>query len=90
MFAYGMITALKLGIVDEQRFKRSTELAYHGLRKHSLVPRANGLTCTNVCTGTCIGDKDYYLKRGVQEGRSFGLAMFIQFGMRYEIENRLR
>jgi unsaturated rhamnogalacturonyl hydrolase len=90
MFAYGMITALKLGIVDEQRFKRSTELAYHGLRKHSLVPRANGLTCTNVCTGTCIGDKDYYLKRGVQEGRSFGLAMFIQFGMRYEIENGLR
>ncbi|MFM1874448.1 MAG: Unsaturated rhamnogalacturonyl hydrolase [Bacteroidota bacterium] len=90
MFAYGMITALKLGIVDDRKFVRSTELAYNGLRQHSLEPRGDGLICTNVCTGTCIGDKDYYLKRGVQKGRSFGLAMFIQFGMRYEIENGLR
>ncbi len=90
MFAYGMITALKLGIVDDERFRKSTELAYRGLRQHSLEPRGEGLICTNVCTGTCIGDKDYYLKRGVQKGRSFGLAMFVQFGMRYEIENGLR
>ncbi len=90
MFAYGIMTALKLGIVDDERFRQSSELAYHGLRRHSLEPRGDGLICTNVCTGTCIGDKDYYLKRGVQKGRSFGLAMFIQFGMRYEIENGLR
>ncbi len=90
MFAYGIITALKLGIVDDRTFVRSTELAYEGLRKYSTEPAKNGLTCTNVCIGTCIGDKDYYLKRGVQKGRSFGLGMFIQFGMRYEIENGLR
>ena len=90
MFAYGIITALKLGIVEDRIFVKSTELAYNGLRKYSTEPAKNGLTCTNVCTGTCIGDKDYYLKRGVQKGRSFGLAMFIQFGMRYEIENGLR
>jgi unsaturated rhamnogalacturonyl hydrolase len=90
MFAYGMITALKLGIVDDRIYNRCADLAYSGLRKHSLEPKKEGLICTNVCTGTCIGDKDYYLKRGVQKGRSFGLAMFIQFGMRYEIENGLR
>ena len=90
MFAYGMITALKHGIVDDDRFVKSTELAYNGLRKYSTEAAGNGLTCTNVCTGTCIGDKDYYLKRGVQKGRPFGLGMFIQFGMLYEIENGLR
>jgi len=91
MFAYGIITALKRGIIEGAAFERSVDMAYHGLRQHSIRPVGKGhLTATNVCTGTCIGDKDYYLKRGVQEGRSFGLAMFIQFGMRYEIEKGLR
>jgi unsaturated rhamnogalacturonyl hydrolase len=90
MFAYGMLSALKHGIVDDRIYASSVEQAYNGLYKHSTEPIKNGLTCTNVCTGTCIGDKDYYLKRGVQNGRPFGLGMFIQFGMLYEIENGLR
>jgi unsaturated rhamnogalacturonyl hydrolase len=91
MFAYGIISALKLGIIEGAAFERSVDMAYRGLRQHSIRDLGNGhLTATNVCIGTCIGDKDYYLKRGVQEGRSFGLAMFIQFGMRYEIEKGLR
>lgn len=90
MFAYGIQSALKHGIVEDQAFTTSLDLAYSGLRRHSIAPTKTGLTCTNVCTGTCIGDKDYYLKRKVQNGRSFGLGMFIQFGMLYEIENGLR
>jgi len=90
MFAYGMLSALKHGIVDDRMYVSSVEKAYEGLYKHSTESAKNGLTCTNVCTGTCIGDKDYYLKRGVQNGRPFGLGMFVQFGMLYEIENGLR
>lgn len=91
MFGYGILMALKLGIVSGSMYKECTERAYHGLRKHSIAPVGNGhLTATNVCIGTCIGDREYYLKRGVQQGRSFGLGMFIQFGTRYEIENGIR
>ncbi len=90
MFAYGILAAIKLEIVDDRIYNRCAQRAYDGLRKHSIEPAKDGLTCTNVCIGTCIGDKDYYLKRGVQKGRSFGLGMFIQFGMLYEMENGLR
>lgn len=91
MFAYGLLVALDLGIIEGGAYERSVALAYNGLRQHSIRAVGNGgLTCTNVCIGTCIGDKDYYLHRGVQDGRSFGLATFINFGMRYEMEKGLR
>ena len=90
MFAYGILSALKHEIVDDRIYNAAADRAYEGLYKHSTQKVKIGLTCTNVCTGTCIGDKDYYLNRGVQKGRSFGLGMFIQFGMLYEYENGLR
>jgi len=90
MFAYGILSALKHEIVGDRIYNAAVEKAYEGLNKHSTEQTKNGLTCTNVCTGTCIGDKDYYLKRGVQKGRPFGLGMFIQFGMLYEYQNGLR
>lgn len=90
MFSYGIQSAIKHGVVSGDAYSTSVEKAYSGLRDHSVEPAKNGLTCTNVCTGTCIGDRKYYLNRGVQKGRSFGLGMFIQFGMLYEIENGLR
>ncbi len=90
MFAYGILSALKHELVDDRIYNAAVEKAYEGLYKHSTEQTKNGLTCTNVCTGTCIGDKDYYLNRGVQKGRPFGLGMFIQFGMLYEYENGLR
>ena len=88
MFAYGILSALKHGIVDDRIYNAAVEKAYDSLYKHSTESAKNGLTCTNVCTGTCIGDKNYYLKRGVQKGRPFGLGMFVQFGMLYEYEKR--
>ena len=90
MFAYGILSALKHEIISGDAYGKTVDQAYHGLRVYSTKPEKKGLTCTNVCTGTCIGDKDYYLNRKVQNGRPFGLGMFIQFGMLYEIENGLR
>lgn len=91
MFAYGISTALRLGIVTGADYSNSVKLAYKGLRNYSLIPVAKKyLTTQNVCTATCIGNKDYYLNRAVQKGKPYAIGMFIQFGMRYEIDNGIR
>lgn len=90
MFAYGINNALQLGLVEGDNYKTAVEKAYSGLRKHSIVPKGNYITTENICIGTCVGDKEYYLKRGVQKGRPFGLGSFIQFGLHYEQDKGLR
>ena len=85
MFAYGITTALQLGLVTDESYKSSIALTYHGLREYSLVPKSDQYLITqNICTATCIGDKNYYFKRAVQKGKPYGIGMFIQFGSRYE------
>ena len=85
MFGYGICTAIKLQLVKETDYRESVALAYEGLRAHSTIPVGDHyLNTTNVCTGTCIGNKDYYLRRAVQKGRPFGVGMFVQFGRKYE------
>jgi len=91
MFAYGIESALHLDLVFGKEYSNAVEKAYHGLRKYSIqAVSGKYLTCKNICIGTCIGDKKYYLKRAVQKGRPFGLGSFIQFGLRYEIDNGIR
>ena len=91
MFGYGISTALRLGIVTDTSFNNSVTLAYRGLREHSIVPVGkNYLSTANVCTATCIGSKEYYFKRKVQKGKPYAIGMFIQFGLRYEMDNGLR
>lgn len=91
MFAYGIEGALRMKIVSDNSFAKSTELAYAGLRKYSLVPTHKKYLITqNVCTATCIGDKEYYLHRAVQKGKPYGIGMCIQFGLRYELDHGQR
>ncbi|HLP52800.1 MAG TPA: glycoside hydrolase family 88 protein [Chitinophagales bacterium] len=85
MFAYGIVNALELGLVTDASYKNSVALAYTGLRRHSVAPVGTKyLTSKNVCVGTCIGSKRYYLKRGQQKGKPYGVGMLVQFGKRYE------
>jgi unsaturated rhamnogalacturonyl hydrolase len=91
MFAYGINTAIRMDLVNDEAYKNSVSKAYYGLRKHSLISvNEKYLTTKNVCVGTCIGDKKYYFKRGSQNGKPYGLGMAIQFGLRYELDNGLR
>jgi unsaturated rhamnogalacturonyl hydrolase len=91
MFAYGINTAIRMGLVKEEAYKSSVSKAYYGLRKHSLIPvKEKYLTTKNVCVGTCIGDKEYYFKRGSQKGKPYGIGMAMIFGLRYELDNGLR
>jgi unsaturated rhamnogalacturonyl hydrolase len=91
MFAYGLLGALRHQIVQDEKYLQSTEAAYAGLRKHSIVNAGNGhLNTANVCRATCIGNKEYYFQRGVQQGKAYALGAFIQFGRQYEIDRNLR
>ncbi|MFN8324029.1 MAG: glycoside hydrolase family 88 protein [Chitinophagales bacterium] len=91
MFAYGMGAALRNGLVSDSTFSQSIDRAYAGLRKNSITTTGkNYLITKNICTGTCIGDKNYYFKREVQKGKPYGIGMFIQFGLRYEQDKGMR
>ena len=87
MFAYGINAALRLGVVNDSVYVKSIDRAYKGLRAHSIIPTGkNYLTTQNVCTGTCIGNKTYYFKRKCAQGKPYGIGMFIQFGLHYELD----
>jgi unsaturated rhamnogalacturonyl hydrolase len=85
MFGYGIAGALRLGIVKGEKYKRSVERAYNGLRRHSIQHKSGPhLTTLNVCQGTCIGNKTYYFKRKAGSEKAFGVGMFILFGRAYQ------
>lgn len=85
MFSYGLTVALELKIIDEKRFRPVIEKACKGLSEYSLKRLDNNyVTTTNVCMGTCIGNKDYYLDRAKVEGTNFGVGAFIMFGDAYK------
>jgi unsaturated rhamnogalacturonyl hydrolase len=91
MFAYGINTALRLGIVTDSTYKTAVDRAYTGLRKYSLVTvQPKYLITQNVCKATCIGNKDYYFKRKSKQGTPYGIGMCTQFGLHYEIDNGMR
>ena len=87
MFAYGISTALRLHLVNDTAYSNCVNRAYLGLRKYSVVKEGDYLTTQNICTATCIGNKDYYFKRKVQKGKPYGIGMFIQFARRYELDH---
>ncbi len=90
MFSFGITKAIELGIVTDSSFKKSIDLAYNGLREYSIKQISEKyLTTKNVCKGTCIGDKDYYLKRKVKDEKPYSIGMFIRFGHEYERMNNL-
>jgi unsaturated rhamnogalacturonyl hydrolase len=84
MFAYGISKAIQLGLVTDAAYKNSIDLVYHGLRKYSIIQiDEKYITTKNVCKGTCIGDKAYYLKRKVKNEKPYSIGMFINFGRSY-------
>jgi unsaturated rhamnogalacturonyl hydrolase len=86
MFAYGIQTAIQLQLVSDSSYHKSVIDAYRGVREYSIsTVKKNYLTSKNVCTGTCIGNKEYYFKRASKSGSPYGIGMFIQFARKYEL-----
>jgi unsaturated rhamnogalacturonyl hydrolase len=83
MFGYAMTVGLQAGLLSAETFLPAVTRAFNGLAEHSLLQTPNGYTLTNVCSGTCIGDKAYYYNRKITTGTSFALGMAILFYDRY-------
>ncbi|MFO7935507.1 MAG: glycoside hydrolase family 88 protein [Bacteroidales bacterium] len=84
MYGYAISIGIRLGLLDPLIYRPVVDRAYAGLQEHSLKDLGGGyMTATNICEGTCIGDKDYYYNREVIEGIPYGLGAFIMFGVEY-------
>lgn len=83
MFAYAMVRGIADGILPADTYLPAVENAYRGIETYSLKPLDSFLTVTNVCSGTCIGDKAYYYSRKVVDGTPFALGAALMFYDRY-------
>lgn len=89
MFAYGITKAIKLGLLSDTTYQNSIDLAYTGLRNNSIQQKTTKyITTKNVCKGTCIGNKEYYLNRKVKNEKPYSIGMFINFGRAYQKLNK--
>ena len=87
MFAYAMTLGIRDGVLPANTFRPMIDKAYAGIEQYSLKPVDKYLTITNVCQGTCIGDKAYYYKRTVVDGTHFALGAAIMFYDQYQLLN---
>lgn len=87
MFGYAFAQGLANGLIRGRKYDRAMELAHSGLWKYSLRivsdKTAEFISMSNICSGTCIGGKDYYYSRGVTENESFAVGALILFENRY-------
>ena len=88
MFAYAMTLGMRDGILPVKKFRPVVEKAYAGIENNSLQFVDKYLTISNVCYGTCIGNKEYYYKRKVVEGTHFALGAAIMFYDQYHLFNQ--
>jgi unsaturated rhamnogalacturonyl hydrolase len=86
MFAYGITVGIADGLLPAETFRPVIDNAFRGIEKNSLKTVGDSLvTLTNVCSGTCVGDKAYYFRREVVEGTPFALGAAIMFYDRYRL-----
>lgn len=92
MFGYALAQGLSKGLIHGKKYESAIELAHSGLWKYSLKAvsgkTAEFISMSNICTGTCIGGKDYYYSRGVTENESFAVGAVILFENRYHCLTR--
>lgn len=77
MFAYAIAEGIRLGLLPRSEYMDAVQKAFTGFEVNSLKPLDNYYTTRNVCSGTCIGDKEYYLHRRVAEGAQFALGVAV-------------
>ena len=85
MFSYAMAMGIQMKVLQRNTYQPIIDLAYNGLRKNSTIKFADKyLLPSNVCGGTCIGDKNYYYHRTITTGTGFGIGSFIMLGIEYD------
>ncbi len=86
MFAYAMSAGVADKLLPSSKYMPLIENAFRGIQENSVKPtEGDFLTITNVCYGTCIGDKAYYYDRKVIDGTEFALGSAIMFYDQYDL-----
>lgn len=70
--------------ITGEKFIPAVTSAYKNFEKLSIKDKAAYRTVTNVCAGTCIGDKMYYYKRNVVDDTHYALGAAIMFAQSYQ------
>jgi unsaturated rhamnogalacturonyl hydrolase len=85
MFAYSMAVGIADGLLPAGTYLPAVENAYNGIEKYSLKQvEPSWLTVTNVCSGTCVGNKAYYFNRKVVDGNHYALGAAVMLYDRYQ------
>ncbi|GHT63518.1 family 88 glycosyl hydrolase [Bacteroidia bacterium] len=86
MFAYAMTVGIADGLLPPATYLPALENACQGIEKFSLKRiEPSRLTLTNVCSGTCVGNKAYYFNRKVVDGNHYALGAAIMFYDQYHL-----
>lgn len=86
MFAYGITVGIADGLLPAAKYRPVVDSAFRGIAAHSLKAIDDAqATVTNVCSGTCVGDREYYYRREVVDGTHFALGAAIMFYDRYQL-----
>lgn len=80
MFGYALAKGLNRKLLKGGRYVRAARLAFDGLQKNSMVRSNDGsISMTNICAGTCIGEREYYYGRDVVCDESFAVGAYLLF-----------
>lgn len=80
MFGYALSKAVKKGWLAGSRYRKCVGRAFSGLERFSVDMTGTGdCAMSNICAGTCIGDREYYYGRGISSDESFALGAMILF-----------
>lgn len=83
MFAYAMSVGIAERILEPGKYMPLIKKAFRGIKENSLKSTGEFITITNVCYGTCIGDKPYYFDRKVIDGTEYALGAAVMFYDQY-------
>lgn len=80
MFAYALAKGARIGVLPNKCVTAAVK-AYDGIVKGCL--RNTGtreMEMTSICSGTCIGDRDYYYNRRIVSDESYAIGAFVMLG----------
>lgn len=91
MFGYAMSKGVNNGFLKGLKFQKCMLKALKGLTEYSIIWLGeNDISMSNICEGTCIGEREYYYSRGTVSDESFAIGALLMFWNQANIYERYR
>ncbi len=78
MFGYALAKGINSGLLKGRKYRKAAVKAYDGLNRLS-VSIDDSISMSNICAGTCIGEKAYYYSRSISDDESFAIGAYLLF-----------